>query len=116
MLLINNKIKEIKRKRLSHEVKTIVDTLDNIEEVISIYFPNSIFYKKDNKVIFEKEILNKRLYIDYDYFINIFQKGDGISLDKKMENIEVLINEKIDISNCDVKFTNSTYRSFWNII
>lgn len=116
MLLISNKIKEIKRKRLSHEVKTIVDTLDNIEEVISIYFPNSIFYKKDNKVIFEKEILNKRLYINYDYFINIFQKGDGILLDKKMENIEALINEKIDISEFNVKFTTNVYRSFWNIV
>ena len=37
MLLINNKIKEIKRKRLSHEVKNVVDTLDNLEENISIF-------------------------------------------------------------------------------
>lgn len=116
MLLISNKIKEIKRKRLSHEVKTIVDTLDNLEENISIFFPNSIFYKKDNSVVFEKELLNKTLYINYDYFIKIFEKSDGLSINKKMENIEALINEKIDILDFDVKFTLKTYRSFWNII
>lgn len=116
MLLISNKIKEIKRKRLPHEVKSIVDTLDFLEENISIFFPNSIFYKKGKIVIFEKEILNKTLYINYDYFIKIFEKSDGLSVNKKMENIEALINEKIDISEFNVKFTTNVYRSFWNIV
>ena len=65
MRILKSKIKEIKRRRLSYEVKSIVDTLDNTEEIISIYFPNSIFYKFNNEVIFEKELLNKKLYIDY---------------------------------------------------
>lgn len=116
MRQLKSKIKEIKYKRLPHEVKTFEKVLENVEEVVSLYFPSSIFYKINNMVIFEKELLNHNLYINYDYFIKIFENGDGLLLEKKMENIETLINEKINISNYGVYFTTIAYRSFWNIL
>lgn len=113
---LSNNIKEIKRRRLPVEVKNIVNILENLEEVMSFYFPNSIFYKYNNEVIIEKELLNKKLYLNYDFFSNIFSKCNDLSKDKKMENIEILINEKVDIIDYDISFTLRAYRIFWDIV
>lgn len=109
-------IKSIKLKRLPIEVKTVISLLDEIEEVDSIYFPNSVFYKYNNIVIFEKENQNKKMYINYDFFINLFTNTNSMSIEKKIENIEILINEKIKLENYDIKFVLKAHRIFWEIV
>jgi hypothetical protein len=45
---------------------------DQLEAVTSERYPNSIFYRKNGKVVMEQDKKNKNFWIDYDEFWSFF--------------------------------------------
>jgi len=108
-------IKEIKLRRLKPQEKSLLKLLEDIKEVKTEIFPDSIFYKYENKVVFEKDNISNTLILDYYTFLDMSLLNNN-NKDEFTENFNSLIYERFDSKNYKIKFTTSSHRSCWFII
>lgn len=73
---MNNKekIKQIKYLRLKPEERFVLDHLTDLEEYTHINHPNSIFYKKNDILLFEWNKETGYFWCDYNNFWSILEK------------------------------------------
>jgi len=91
-MINNQKIKQIKYLRLKPEERFILNILNNLEEYTHKDFPTSIFYKKDNILLFEYNENSGIFWCDDSNFWTILRKKYNL----KYEQIKILIKYMVE--------------------
>ena len=76
---LKDKIHNIKESRLSPAEKFLYLIFWNLEEYYSDKYPNSIFYKKDNDVLFEYNKKNGKIWCHYDKIWSVLKLNYGLN-------------------------------------
>lgn len=71
---IKDKIKQIKYLRLKPEERFLLDMMNGIKPFISKNYPKSIFWKKDDDILFEQDYKNGWLRCNYNKIWSVFSK------------------------------------------
>ena len=78
---------------IEHEKKLfLLNMLDGCELKLHEDFPNSVFYVKDNIVLFEKDKTNKYLWVDYYKILLIFKSKYSMNY----EQIQMFIKHTLE--------------------
>ena len=72
-----DKIKKIKYSRLKEEERFFLNTIDGIESFISDDYPQSVFWKKNGKVLLEQDYKNGWLRVNYKLIWSVFKTKYG---------------------------------------
>ena len=83
------KLSETLNKEINPLTKKVKEFIDNKLDVL-IQFevdncPDSIFYKKDEVIIFEQDLKNERLWCSYEHYWSFFEKEIGLSYSEIQE-------------------------------
>ena len=82
-ILRDNKLSEVlgtELNLLSKKVKEFID--DKLEGLVQFEvdnYPGSIFYKKDDIILFEQDLKNERLWCSYEHYWSFFEKEIGLN-------------------------------------
>jgi len=71
------KIKKIKYSRLKEEERFFLEMIDGIESFTSDNYTQSVFWKKNDKILLEQDFENKWLRVNYDIIWSVFEKKYG---------------------------------------
>lgn len=105
-------IKDLKRRRLKPQEKLLLELLENLEEITNIIFPNSIFYKYNGKIVFEKDIKKDIIIIDYYTFSDMTLLNEETMF---TDNFNILVYERFNSKYSEIKFSTSLHRPSWYI-
>ena len=88
-ILRDIKISEVLNKELNPLTKKVKEFIDNkLEGLIQFKtdnYTNSIFYKKDEIILFEQDLKNKRLWCSYEHYWSFFMNEIGLSYSEIQE-------------------------------
>jgi hypothetical protein len=70
---------------------------DKLEVIIHPNYPNSIFYKKDEKVIMEQDKKNKYFWFDYDEIWSVFQKFFGLKYEETQRILRIWLEKTLKL-------------------
>jgi len=72
-----DKIKKIKYSRLSEKDRLFLEMIDGIEPFKSDKYPDSIFWKKNDRILLEQDFKNGWLHVNYNIIWSVFEKKYG---------------------------------------
>ena len=99
---------------LSKKVKEFIDDkLEGLVQFESDNFPNSIFYKKDEVILFELDLKNEWLRCSYEHYWSFFEKEIVLNYFETQELTKAMVGEHL---NCK-QFTtrDSSYFFSWMV-
>ena len=94
-MINNQKIKQIKYLRLKPEERFILNILNNLEEYTHKDFPTSIFYKKDNVLLFEWEQKTGYFWCDDLNFWLILKSKYNLKYDEIKTLVKYMVEEHL---------------------
>ena len=83
---------------LTNKVKDFVDNkLEGLAQFEKSYgYTNSIFYKKDEIILFRKDLKNKRLWCSYKHYWSFFKEEIGLSYSEIKELTTALVGTHLN--------------------
>jgi len=73
--------------------------LDQLEIVESEKYPDSIFYKKNGKVVMEQDKKNKNFRFDYDNIWSFFESFFGVEYEQIQEVLSYWLEETLKLKD-----------------
>jgi hypothetical protein len=73
--------------------------LDQLEIVESEKYPDSIFYKKNGKVVMEQDKKNKNCRFDYDNIWSFFESFFGVEYEQIQEVLSYWLEETLKLKD-----------------
>jgi len=70
---------------------------DQLDVVTSERYPNSIFYRKNGKVVMEQDKKNKRFYFDYDEIYSFFKSFFGMQSQEIRDILSYWLEETLNL-------------------
>ena len=95
----NSIIKEIKYSRLKPEERFLINMLLNLKEYVSDRYPDFIFYKKDNEILFHYNLKSHVFFCDYNKIWSIFETKYHLNDNKIKELIKGIVEEYLKFKN-----------------
>jgi len=95
MKSLKEKIKQIKYSRLKLEEIFVLNHITDTEKYIHKDYPTSIFYKKDNVLLFEWNQKNGYFYCSYTKFWSILQSKYNLNYNEIKSLIKRLVEEHL---------------------
>jgi len=92
-------IKNLKKGRIKPEERWFIDILYDLKGYISDKYPDSIFYKKNNEILFKYDSKTGYFYCDYDDIWLIFQSKYHINYKQISELIKDKVEEHLKLKN-----------------
>ena len=93
MTTIKEKIRQIKYSRLKPEELFILKNLTDLEEYIHVEYPNSIFYKKDDALMFEWNQKNGMFWCNYHKFWSVLKSSFNIGNNEIKLLVKYMVEE-----------------------
>ena len=94
----------ITRKVLFEKISIIRDMevfflsfLEGCEIKISDKYPDSIFYIKNDKILFQQKMKNKYFWVEYDFIWSIFERKYGLNYTETQAFIKDLLETHIKL-------------------
>ena len=82
---------------LSKKVKEFIDyKLDGLIQFESNNYPNNIFYKKDDIILFRQDLKNERLLCSYKHYWSFFKEEIGLNNDEITGLIKALVGTHLN--------------------
>ena len=99
-LIRNIKLSEILDKELnplSKKIKEFIDDkLDGLIQFESDNYPDSIFYKKNDIILFEVDLKNKWLWCSYEHYWLLLDKEIGINYFETQELTKAMVGTHLN--------------------
>ena len=94
---ITDKIHKIKESRLSPAENFLYPNFWNLEEYYSNEYPNSVFYKNNDVVLFEYDNKNSYFYCHYDKIWSVLESEYCISYQEINDLIKSMVWETLKL-------------------
>ena len=85
---ITDKIHKIKEYRLNPADRFLYSIFFNLKEYYSAKYPNSVFYKKDNEILFEYDKKNGKFWCHYYKIWSVLESNYGLNKQEIKELIK----------------------------
>ena len=112
-IIRNIKFSEVLDKELNPLTKKVKEFIDNKPDGLIQFemdnYPNSLFYKRDDIILFELDLKNERLWCSYEHYWSFFEKEIGLNYDEIQELTRGMVGEHL---NCK-QFTPAYLRREW---
>ena len=99
-LLRDIKLSEVLGTEMNPLTNKVKDFVDNkLEELIqfeSEKYPNSIFYKKDDIILFRQDLKNERLWCSYKHYWSFFKEEIGLNYNEIQELTMALVGTHLN--------------------
>lgn len=89
---------------MSEPEKFLLDKLDGIVEYVLVDYPNRIFYKKNDIVLFEYHQTIKYLYYSYDYIRVVFLNKFSYNYHDTCSLVEAVVGQHLKLKINVTKF------------
>ena len=89
---------------------------DQLEIVTSEKYPNSIFFKKNGKVVMQQNKKNRNFYFDYDEIWLFFESVFGMEYEQIREVLSYWLEETLKLEDYIPRMKESYMVWLWSII
>lgn len=114
--MLKDKIKRIKLSRLIPEERFLIETLDGIEKFTDTKYPNSVFYKKDEIILFEHDLKSNILWCNQKIIWSVFVDKYQYDYIHTLLIIKRIVNEFLDLENIRPSIHSINGSHVYNIV
>ena len=109
-----DKIHRIKYLRLKPEERFLIEILDKVEFFYDKEYPDSEFYRVDDKILFEQDSKNRWFLVDYDKIWSVLESDNDLNYKEIRELIQVMVWERLKrkVDTPTFRFKNN-YKMVW---
>ena len=116
-ILIDIKLSEILGTEMNLKTKKIKDFVDNkLEGLIqfeSDKYPDSIFYKKDEVVLFRQDLKSECLWCSWEHYWSFFEREIGLGYFEIQELTRGMVGEHLNCKEFTPRFTQLMTKIRW---
>ena len=108
MKQLKDKIRQIKYLRLKPEERFLIEMVDGIESFISKKYPQSIFWKKNDIILFEQDFKNGWLRCNYELIWSVLQNKYGYKYTDTQSFIKKWVDRNTKLGGLTPFHSNTT--------
>ena len=106
-----SEVLDVELNPLTKEVKNHIDCkLNGLVQFEVDNRPNSIFYKKDDIILFEHDLKNNILWCSYEHYWIFFMKDICLNFHEIGKLTECLVKTYLNLKKLDIKFKGISNR------
>jgi len=86
---------------------------DKLEVITHPDYPDSIFYRKNKKVIMEQDQKDKYFWFDYDEIWSVFERFLGLDYDEIQHILKIWLEKTLKLEGFTLGHQHAIYNQCW---